>query len=78
MKVHSTLFFIRLKAFKGKVKGKVIRFNLIIYKVEATPGLGLQWDLALSRFPPLPVRARGCCWSSRVGAYTLGSLAWVS
>ena len=41
-KVHSTLFLIRLKAFKGKVKGKVIRFNLIIYKVEGTPGLGLQ------------------------------------
>jgi len=42
MKVHSTLFFIRLKAFKGKVEGKVIRFNLIIYKVKGTPGLTLQ------------------------------------
>ena len=42
MKVNATLFFVRLKAFKEKVKGKVIRFNLIIYKVEGTPGLGLQ------------------------------------
>ena len=42
MKVHSTFSLIRLKAIKGKVKGKVILFNLIIYKVEFTPGLGLQ------------------------------------
>ena len=42
MKVQATLFFTRLPAFKAKVTGKVIRGNLIIYKVAGTPGLGLQ------------------------------------